>query len=72
MSENDRPLYVDSKKYYISCISLYVFSETNGTAQLLAIFTDASVCDGCLKTRIETYLRHYFAFDTIITMVEKE
>lgn len=39
MSENDRPLYVDSKKYYISCISLYVFSETNGTAQLLAIFT---------------------------------
>ena len=39
MSENDRPLYVDLKKYYIWCISLHVFSETKGTAQLLAIFT---------------------------------
>ena len=48
MSENDRPLYVDSKKYYILCISLYVFSETNGT---VAVSNFYSMCQCVMGVR---------------------
>ena len=47
ISENDRPIYVDSKNYYISCIFLYVFQKVSVPHSCQLYLQHASVCDGC-------------------------